>query len=103
MWTVISVCFIVLTSILGITEMLRRFWLFLMRPKDAPLAIMVINLKEDIAVQQLRYALEFISWEKQGDFSMLAVVTDGLGKKTFNEVKKIVNSRNDVILFADLK
>lgn len=103
MWTVIAVSFVVLTSVLGITEMLRRFWLFLMRPKNAPMAVMVIHLKEDIAIQQLRYALEFISWEKKGDFSMLAVITSSLSAKTVNQVKKIVNSRNDVILFEDLK
>lgn len=103
MWTVISVCFITFTSILGITEMLRRFWLFLMKPKGSPLAVMVVYLKEDIAVQQLRYALELISWEKQGVFSALAAVTTNLSEKTYNEVEKIANSRSDVMLFKDFK
>jgi len=103
MWTVITVCFITFTSILGITEILRRLWLFLMCPKEAPLSAMVVYLKEDIAIQQLRYALEFISWERRGDFSYLAVVTEKLSEKTFSQVEKIVKNRNDVILFADLK
>ena len=70
MWLVLSVCFVTVTAILGITEILRRFWLFIMRPKGTLPAIMVISLKEDVAVQQLRYALEFLSWEKKGDFSL---------------------------------
>ncbi|MBQ3088038.1 MAG: hypothetical protein IJC36_00210 [Clostridia bacterium] len=102
MWMIISVCFVTVTAILGITEILRRFWLFIMRPKDSPSAIMVVYLKEDIAIQQLRYAIEFISWEKQGDFSLLAVVTNRLSEETFLKVKKIIDSRNDVILFTDL-
>lgn len=103
MWMVISVCFVTFTAILGITEILRRFWLFLMKPKGSPLAVMVIYLKEDIAIQQLRYGLELISWEKQGVFSSLAVVTTNLTEKTYNEIKKIANSRSDLMLLKDLK
>ncbi len=99
MWTVIAVCFITFTSVLGITEMLRRFWLCIMQPKGSPLAVMTIYLKEDIAVQQLRYALEFISWEKQGVFSSLMVITTNLTEHTLNEIKKIASSQGNVILF----
>lgn len=97
MWLVLSVCFVTVTAILGITEILRRVWLFMMRPKGTPPAVMVVNLKEDVAVQQLRYALEFLSWEKKGDFSSVAVITNGLSDKTYNDIKKIAKDRNDVI------
>jgi len=103
MWTVISVSFVVIAAILGITEILRRFWLFLMRPKNTPAAIMVLDLTEDVAVQQLRYALEFISWERRGDFSAIAVITEKLSEKTIEEVKKIAQGRKDVILCKNLK
>ena len=102
MWLVLSVCFVTFTAILGITEILRRFWLFLMCPKGTPPAIMVVKLKEEFAVQQLRYALEFLSWEKKGDFLSVAVITTELSEKTYNEIKKIANSRNDVIFCEDL-
>lgn len=98
MWTVISVSFVVITAILGITEILRRFWLFIMRPKGTPSAIMVIYLKEEIAIQQLRYALEFLNWEKQGDFSAVAVITAELSEETHKTVEKIAKDRNDIIL-----
>lgn len=97
MWLVLSVSFVIFTAILGITEILRRFWLFIMRPKGTPPAVMVVNLKEEFAVQQLRYALEFLSWERKGDFSSVAVIPTELSEKTYNEVKKIVDSRNDVV------
>lgn len=103
MWLVISVSFVTFTAVLGITEILRRFWLFIMRPKDTPPAAMVIKLKEDFAVQQLRYTLEFISWERKGDFSHLAVILSELSEKTYSEVKKIVDSRNDVVFIKDSK
>lgn len=103
MWLVLSVCFVTVTAILGITEILRRFWLFIMRPKGTNPAIMVISLKEDVAVQQLRYALEFLSWERRGYFSSVAVNTTELSDKTYNEIKKIANNRNDVIFCENLK
>ena len=103
MWTVISVSLVVIFSVLGITEILRRFWLFLMRPKGTPSAVMVIYLREDIAVQQLRYALEFLSWEKQGDFSAVAVITAELSLKTSEEIKKIAKDRKDIIFCEDIK
>lgn len=103
MWLVLTVSFVTVTSILGITEILRRFWLFIMRPKGTPPAIMVVNLKEDIAVQQLRYALEFLSWERKGDFSSVAVNSTELSDKTYNEIKIIASSRKDIIFCEDLK
>ena len=102
MWTVISVSFVVITSVLGITEMLRRFWLFLMRPKENPSGIMVIRLRDDIAIQQVRYAFEFISWEKRGDFSAVAVITSGLSEKTTEDIMKIARDRNDIIICEDI-
>ena len=103
MWLTLSVCFITFIGIIGITEILRRFWLFIMRPKGTPPLILVVDLKEEIAVQQLRYALEFLSWEKKGDFSSVALISSKLSQKTYKEIEKIVNSRNDIILCEDFK
>ena len=97
MWTVIFVSFIVITSVLGITEILRSFWLYLMRPKDSPPSVMVIFLKEDVAVQQLRYAAEYLSWEKRRDFSVVAAMDTGLTDETKEKIQKIVNNRSDMI------
>ena len=98
MWLVISVCFITVTAILGITEIIRRFWLFIMCPKDSTPFVLVVKLKEGIAVQQLRYALEFLSWEKQGYFSSVAVITTELKPETEKEIRKIANHRKDVFI-----
>lgn len=97
MWTVISVTFIVITSILGITEILRTLWLYLMRPKDSPPSVMVIFLKEDVAVQQLRYAAEYISWENRKNFLAVAAMDTGLTDETKEKIQKIVNNRSDMI------
>ena len=103
MWLVLSVCFITFSAILGITEILRRFWLFIMRPKGTQPAIMVVKLNEDVAIQQLRYALEFLSWERKGDFSSVVVIPTALSDETYKDIKKIANSRNDIILCEDFK
>ena len=88
MWLVLSVCFVTVTAILGITEILRRFWLFIMRPKGTLPAIMVISLKEDVAVQQLRYALEFLSWEKRAIFHRLRCLQPNSAIKHITKSKK---------------
>ena len=103
MWMVLSVCFVTFMVIVGITEIICRFWLYLMKPKDSPLAVMVIFLKEDIATEQLRYALEFLNWEKQGDFSAVAVITAELSEETHKTVEKIAKDRNDIILCDNLE
>ncbi len=97
MWMVLSVCLVTFTAILGITEILRRFWLCIMRPKGIPPLSLIVNLKEDVAVQQLRYALEFLSWERKGDFSSVALISNELSEKTYKEIEKIASSRNDII------
>ena len=99
MWLVLSVCFVTITAILGITELLRRFWLYIMRPKESPPFLLVIKLKEDIAVQQIWYALEFCSWEKKGDFSAVAVIANELSAETNEKIKKIIKERNDIIFY----
>lgn len=101
MWLVLSVCFVTFTAILGITEILRRFWLYIMRPKDSPPFLLVVKLKEDIAVQQIWYALEFCSWEKKGDFSSVVVIANELSAESNEKIKKIINERNDVILYKE--
>ena len=101
MWLVLSVLLVTLTAILGITEILRRFLLYIMRPNNSPPFLLVVKLNEDIAVQQLRYALEFSSWEKKGDFSAVVAITTTLSEKTNKEIEKIAKGRNDVILCAE--
>ena len=101
MWLVLSVLFVTLTAILGITEVLRRFLLYIMRPNNSPPFLLVIKLREDIAVQQLRYALEFSSWEKKGDFSSVVAITTKLSEKTYKEIEKIAKDRSDVILCTE--
>lgn len=100
MWTVISVCFIVIISLVGVTELLRKFWLFLMRPKEDPPRVMVVFLKEGIAVQQLRFSAEYLSWENGKTFCAVAAVDTGLSEESRRDVEKIVNSRSDMI-FGD--
>lgn len=96
MCTVISICFFVITSVLGITEILRRFWLFLMRPKDIVPSVMIITLKEENAIQHTRYAAEFLNWKIKGEFSSIGVITSELSEETYRVVNKIIKSRDDM-------
>ncbi len=97
MWTVLAVCFVVVVSVVGITELLRRFWLYIMRPKGDLPRVMVVFLKEDIAVQQLRSAIEHLSWESTNSFCAVAAIDCGMDEETKKAVKRIADNRSDVI------
>mgnify|MGYP003297214811 CR=1 FL=1 len=88
MWTVISVCLIVIVSMVGVTEILRTIWLYLMRPKEDPPKIMVVFLKESIAIQQLNSAMEQLTWEGLRSFNLIAGIDCGLSDKTKKAVIK---------------
>ena len=90
MWTVVSVCLIVITSMVGVTEILRSVWLRLMRPKEDPPKMMVVFLKDDIAVAQLNSAMEQLTWEGLGAFNLIVGIDCGLSEHSKKEVIKRV-------------
>lgn len=108
LWTVITACFIVLVSVIGITELLRLLWLHLMRPKEDPPRVLVVFLREGIALQQLRSAVEYISWEGQRWFGKIALVADGLPPAERRQILRAAESLPMVLvgteaLLAELK
>lgn len=100
MWTVTAVCLVVITSVFGITELLRRFWLFLMRPKDDPPKGMLIFLKDDICFEQLHSATEYLAWEGKKQFFFISAIDCGLSEKNKKAVANLVNKSPDII-FGD--
>lgn len=101
MWMVILLSVAVITMLVGITELIRRFWLYIITPKDAPPKLLMVFLKDEIAVQQLRAAAEYISWEGAKPFYGIAAVDAGLSEETKKQVLKVVNSRSDMLFGKD--
>ncbi|MBQ4154419.1 MAG: hypothetical protein IJE01_04365 [Clostridia bacterium] len=97
MWTVLSVSFIVVTSIYGITEILRELWLYFLRPKNSPPGFTVLLLKEDIFKEQLRFAMEHLSWERPKNFSGLIVIDTDLSEKSKKELSLIINNNHNIM------
>lgn len=87
----------VITMLVGITELIRRLWLYIITPKDAPPKLLAVFLKDDTAIQQLRAAAEYISWEGPKTFYGVAAVDAGLSEETKKQVKKLVDSRSDML------
>lgn len=90
LWTVLTACFIILVSVVGIAELLRLVWLYLMRPKDDPPRILVVFLKDGIALQQLRSAIEYVSWEGQNFFGKIALIDDALSSREKKQVMRAI-------------
>lgn len=97
MWQIITICFLSFLAVFGVTELVRRFWLYLMKPSNDTAAMMVIFLKEGIAVQQLRRAAEYISWEGEKNFFSIVALDSGLSEKTKEDVLKIVNANPNMM------
>ncbi len=97
MSTVITVCFIVIMMITGITELLRRFWLYLIRPKGDTPKIMLIFLKDDIFKEQLQSALEYLSWEGNKNFVSVAAIDCDLTEENKILAQKFADSHSNII------
>lgn len=100
MWLVLSVCFVVVTSVVGITELLRKLWLSLLRPREDPARVMVVFLKNDICVQQLRSAMEYLAWEGDRQFCCVAAVDCGLSEENRRLIAAIADQNSNVV-FGD--
>ena len=97
MWTVISVCFVIVTSIYGIAEILRELWLWLSRPKDDPPGFTVVILKDGIFKEQLYFYEEYLAWESRKRFSGIIAVTSYLNEENLKIATEIINSKHNIM------
>ena len=101
MCTVITVCFAVVMMIYGITELLRRIWLYFTRPKDDPPRVMTVFLKSGIYAAQLRSAIEYLSWENENLFKCIAAVDCGLTDEEREKAKAIADQHYNIVFGKD--
>lgn len=97
MWIVISTVIITLMTIAGITGLLQQLWLFLMRPKGDPPRMLVVFLKNDICVQQLRAAMEQLRWDGNSEVGVIAAVDCGIDEASKEICERIANEQHNVI------
>lgn len=88
--------------IFGLTELLREFWTWLLRPKGAPPSFFTVILKDDIFKDQLRFAEEYISWEGKKTFAGILAVDSFLSKENKEELKKIVNKKYNIATISQI-
>ncbi len=104
MWTVVIVSFIVIMMLVGITELMRKIWLYLMRPKGDTPRVMLIFLKDDIFAEQIQSAMEYIAWEGRRAFCSVAAIDCGLSEENKLAAKNLADRYANVIFGdADLK
>lgn len=99
MWTVVSVCLVTVFTILGITELLREFWVWLLRPKGSPPAFFTITLYDDIFLEQIRFAEEYVSWEGKKNFGAIVLISCNLSDENIKILKnKSLNNKSIYII-----
>ena len=96
MWTVFSVCTVLILAIYGITELLKRLWIWLLNPKDSPPLFFALILKDDIFKEQIRLAEEFLSWEGEKLFSGILVVDNFLSEENKIILNDIINKKHNI-------
>ncbi len=96
MWTVFSVCTVLILAIYGITEILKRLWIWLLNPKDSPPTFLTLILKDDIYKEQLRFAEEYLSWEGEKLFSGILVVDKFLSDENKSTLNDIINKKHNI-------
>ncbi len=97
MWTVVSVCFLVITSIYGITELLRAFWLWLTKPKDCAPGFITVILKDGIFAEQLMFYEEYLIWENRKQFSGIIAITSYLNEENRKAATKLIDEKHNVM------
>lgn len=100
MFAVLAICLAVITCIFGITQAFRMFWLWITRPKGDLPRIMIVLLKNDICIQQLQNALEYLNWEGCRKICTIAAVDCGLNEANAKKVSEFA-SHHPRILFGE--
>lgn len=97
MWTVISVCFLIVTSIYGITELLRELWLWLIRPKESTPSFITVVLKDGIFAEQLMLYEEYLAWESNKRVSGIIAITTYLSEENRKAATELINKKHNIM------
>lgn len=100
MFAAFLIGFAVVFFVFGLTEFLRMFWLYLLRPKGDPPRVLTVFLKSGICMQQLRHASEFIKWEGFRTFWGVLALDCGLSEAERHLVQRYANE-SSFVLFGE--
>lgn len=81
MWKIILFFCVLILSLMGLTELLHKIWMFMLKPKTKAEKYLVVLLKDKNAQQQLNYAQEHLRWTGEECAQGLIAVDCGLTKK----------------------
>ncbi len=88
---------VIILAIIGLSEILHRFWLYLMRPK--PLKnILITVLDDECAPEQVSAILEDIRWNGSNNAALLIGIDNGLSKKQLDACAAIENLCSDFVV-----
>ncbi len=81
MWKIILFFCVLILSLLGLTELLHRIWMLILKPKTDAQKFLVVMLKDKNAQQQFNYAQEHLRWSGHECAQKLIAVDCGLTEK----------------------
>lgn len=99
MWIIVSCSVLILIALIGLTIAIESFWLRILRPKADPPRFIIVFLKPDIALSQLRAASEELRWQGFKKYGKIIGVDCGLSKSELNILNNIY--KNDKYVNID--
>ncbi len=97
MLNVLIIIIAIFFSVIGLSELLHRLWLYLLRPKSAPNFIVTL-LDGEYAAEQVTATLEDMRWNGRKSACMLIGVDCGLPDNKLAACKMIERTNDDFII-----
>lgn len=99
MFEIIMLVFALFLSIIGLSELMHRLWMALIRPKGAE-NFLITCLSGDTSVEQVSAALEELRWQGKNCATLLIGIDIGLNEEQKITFEKLSNENHDFI-FTD--
>ena len=94
MFEILILVLLLFLAVLGLSELLHRFWMFLLRPQK-PRIFLVTILDDTCAEEQIFSALEDMRWNGKNNACFLIGVDCGLSDEKLNACKQIEKLNDD--------
>lgn len=81
MWKIILFFCVLVLSLFGLTELLHKAWMMILKPKTMAKRFLVVLLNDDNAQQQLNYTQEYLRWSGDECATELIAINCGVKDK----------------------
>ena len=97
MFEILTISAVFFLIIIGVSELLHRIWMFMLRPKKT-YNFLITVLDNSCAAEQVAATLEDMRWNGKNSACLLIGVNCGLSEETAEECRMIAELNDDFIV-----